>query len=258
MKKKKAEKEEALEADADAKVEAETEEAGTLTAVSSMQEHEMVELGVDKETAIGIAENDEEDNDNRNHQHGDDSDEGDSSGPELGDVIAITDPNYENIESPKKENQGKKKNETKKEQKKKGEKDIEKQTIKRETGVRHKNPTKQDMGVRPYIQIFKDLAQAHRSDPVTFAWAQGGDYYSFEESLALGSGYPAFVAVSVNKMKYAPLTGSFSQKNIESFIRSLIAGKQSLFTLREAPKVSSVTAWDGKDAQPQAHDSIEL
>jgi len=121
-----------------------------------MQEHEMVELGVDKETAIGIAENDEEDNDNRNHQHGDDSDEGDSSGPELGDVIAITDPNYENIESPKKENQGKKKNETKKEQKKKGEKDIEKQTIKRETGVRHKNPTKQDMGVRPYIQIFKD------------------------------------------------------------------------------------------------------
>lgn len=108
------------------------------------------------------------------------------------------------------------------------------------------------------IQTLKDLAQSFRADPVTFIWAQGGDYFSLEESLGLGSGYPALVALSVNKMKYAPLTGSFSQKNNEFFVKSLIQGKQSLFNLREAPKVSSVNTWDGKDAAPQQHDSIEL
>jgi len=108
-----------------------------------------------------------------------------------------------------------------------------------------------------YIQIFKDLAKAHRADPVTFIWAQGGDYFGLEESLALGSGYPAFVGLSVNKMKYAPMTGSFNQKNIESFVKSLIGGKQSLFNLREAPKISSVQGWDGQDAQPQ-YEASEL
>jgi protein disulfide-isomerase A6 len=109
-----------------------------------------------------------------------------------------------------------------------------------------------------YIQIFKDLAQAHRSDPVTFVWAQGGDYYSFEESLALGSGYPALVGLSINKMKYATLAGSFNAKNIGSFVTSLIAGKQPLFNLREAPKINDVNQWDGKDAQPQQVESIDL
>jgi len=104
-----------------------------------------------------------------------------------------------------------------------------------------------------YIQIFKDLAQSHRSDPITFIWAQGGDYYSFEESLALGSGYPAFVGLSINKMKYAPLTGSFNQKNIDTLVKTLIAGKQPLFNLREAPKINTVNEWNGQDAQPQQH-----
>jgi len=108
-----------------------------------------------------------------------------------------------------------------------------------------------------YIQIFSDLAKSHRSDPVTFSWAQGGDYYALEESLGLGSGYPAFVGLSVNKMKYAPLTGSFSQKNIELFVKSLITGKQPLFNLREAPKINKVNEWDGKDSQPQ-YTSSEL
>jgi len=108
------------------------------------------------------------------------------------------------------------------------------------------------------IEILKDLAKAHRADPVTFLWAQGGDYYSLEESLALGSGYPALVAISVNKMKYAPLTGSFSQKNAETFIKTLIAGKLSLFNLREAPKIGTVNTWDGKDGQPPQYEGIEL
>jgi len=109
-----------------------------------------------------------------------------------------------------------------------------------------------------YIQIFRDLATAHRADPITFSWAQGGDYYALEESLGLGSGYPAFVALSVNKMKYAPLTGAFSQKNIDAFVKTLLNGKQPLFNLREAPKISGVNEWDGKDAPAPKYEEIDL
>lgn len=109
-----------------------------------------------------------------------------------------------------------------------------------------------------YIKIFQNLAANHRADPITFSWAQGGDYYGLEESLGLGSGYPAFVALSVNKMKYAPLTGSFNEKNIDLFVKTLLAGKQPLFNLREAPKIGTAKEWDGKDAPAQTHESYEL
>jgi protein disulfide-isomerase A6 len=109
-----------------------------------------------------------------------------------------------------------------------------------------------------YISIFQELAKSNRANPVTFIWAQGGDYYNFEESLALGSGYPALVGLSVNKMKYATLAGSFNQKNIESFVRSLIGGKQPLFNLREVPKIKTVTPWDGKNSRPASYDTADL
>jgi protein disulfide-isomerase A6 len=101
-----------------------------------------------------------------------------------------------------------------------------------------------------YIEILQELSKSNRANPVTFLWSQGGDNYAIEESLALGSGYPALVAISVNKMKYAPLAGSFEKKNIDTFLKNLLAGKQPLFNLREVPKIKTVASWDGKDSKP--------
>jgi len=102
-----------------------------------------------------------------------------------------------------------------------------------------------------YIEVLQELAKSNRANPVTFLWAQGGDYYPIEESLGLASGYPSIVAISVNKMKYAHLAGSFSKKNVDTFVKSLIAGKQGLFDLREAPKIKNVNPWDGRESRPQ-------
>lgn len=108
-----------------------------------------------------------------------------------------------------------------------------------------------------YIEVLQELSNENRVNPVTFSWSQGGDYYGVEESLGLGSGYPAFVAMSVNKMKYATLTGSYNKKNLDLFIKSLISGKQPLFNLREVPKFKTVSKWDGND-QKQASESVDL
>jgi len=104
-----------------------------------------------------------------------------------------------------------------------------------------------------YIEVLQELAKSNRANPVTFLWTQGGDYYDLEESLGLGSGYPALVAMSVNKMKYATLTGSFNKKNIDTFIKTLLSGKQPLFNLRETPKVKTVNKWDGNDSKPKQY-----
>jgi len=109
-----------------------------------------------------------------------------------------------------------------------------------------------------YIQLLQDLAKSNRANPVTFIWAQGGDYYPIEESLGLASGYPSLVAISVNKMKYAQLAGSFESRNVELFVRGLIAGKQGLFNLREVPKITSVSKWDGRESKPTQYESVDL
>jgi len=72
----------------------------------------------------------------------------------------------------------------------------------------------------------------------------------------LGSGYPALVALSVTKMKYTNMRGSFTKKGVESFINGLVSGKEGLGDLRVAPKWSSVNAWDGRDAKPQVSDDF--
>ena len=108
-----------------------------------------------------------------------------------------------------------------------------------------------------YIEVLQELSKSNRANPVAFLWAQGGDYYPIEESLGLASGYPSLVAISVNKMKYAQLAGSFSKKNVDTFVKSLIAGKQGLFNLREVPKIKNVNAWDGKESKPQ-YDAVDL
>lgn len=109
-----------------------------------------------------------------------------------------------------------------------------------------------------YIDILQELSKSNRANPVTFLWAQGGDYYDLEEKLGLAAGYPSFVALAVNKMKYAPLTGAFDKKNIDTFVKSLISGKHPVFDLKDVPRVKPVTKWDGKSSKPTQYEGVDL
>ena len=63
-------------------------------------------------------------------------------------------------------------------------------------------------------------------------------------------GYPAVIALSVKKMKYATMKGTFTQKKLSKFVIGLMTGRESLATLRVVPKPTKATEWDGKDKQP--------
>jgi protein disulfide-isomerase A6 len=53
-------------------------------------------------------------------------------------------------------------------------------------------------------------------------WAQGGDFFEYEEKLNLSFGYPAVVALNYGKKKYSIFRSSFSAKNLENYIKSTI------------------------------------
>lgn len=63
-------------------------------------------------------------------------------------------------------------------------------------------------------------------------------------------GYPAVVALSLDREAYAVQRGSFSEKAITTFLHSITTGRQPTIKLSAIPEVVTVELWDGKDGTP--------
>ena len=85
-------------------------------------------------------------------------------------------------------------------------------------------------------------------------WAQGGDHFQFEDKFNLSFGYPAVIAVSPSKSRFAVMKASFTDEGLIEFTKGVLAGKQSLNDFKEYGKISKVAKWDGKDAKPPTDD----
>lgn len=52
--------------------------------------------------------------------------------------------------------------------------------------------------------------------------------YEFEEVFGLSFGYPALMAMSNSKNKYSVMRGSFTERNVGSYVIGLMTGKEPL------------------------------
>ena len=110
-----------------------------------------------------------------------------------------------------------------------------------------------------YISLLEDLTKKFKGQPFSFLWAQGGDYYEFEEALNLQSGYPAVVALSLSKSVFSVMRSSYTKKNLELYINGLLSGKEASYKLNGSPKIKKVEKWDGEDKkQEKVVDNEEL
>jgi len=91
-------------------------------------------------------------------------------------------------------------------------------------------------------------------NPLSFMWAQGGDHFQFEDKFNLSFGYPAVIAVSPSKSRFAIMRAAFTDEGLLDFTKGVLAGKQSLNSFQEYGKISKVAKWDGKDAKPPQDD----
>jgi protein disulfide-isomerase A6 len=101
-----------------------------------------------------------------------------------------------------------------------------------------------------YLQSIATVAQRNRRHPFQFFWLQAGDQMDTERQLNLGFGFPAVVAISPNKSKFAILKGSFSEDKLGDFLSDLMSGKVSLDDLKAKLAIKKADKWDGKDAKP--------
>eukprot|EP00960_Hanusia_phi_P039623 753955-Hanusia_phi.AAC.5 len=82
-----------------------------------------------------------------------------------------------------------------------------------------------------------------------FMWTSGGESYELEEKMGLGFGYPALVAISPSKRRYAVMRGKFEITDIDSFLSNVLRGREATSELKPwPPSFAKYPAWDGKDA----------
>jgi len=102
-----------------------------------------------------------------------------------------------------------------------------------------------------YLADFNVVVKGSGKHPIKFLWSEGGAQYELEEQLALSFGYPALIAVHLEK-GYAIHRGDFSQQSIRSFISQIMSRSASIQPVPKGgfKKVATVKPWDGKDAPP--------
>lgn len=102
-----------------------------------------------------------------------------------------------------------------------------------------------------YLDVVVQAAKKSRGKPLKFIWAQAGDFYKLEQTLGLGSGYPAVVGLSMTKGRNALMRSAFNLEEVETFVRKLLLGNVPLTEYKALPTLATVVAWDGLDHQPE-------
>jgi hypothetical protein len=74
-----------------------------------------------------------------------------------------------------------------------------------------------------------------------FAPQVGGDQLLLEQTLGLGFGYPAVVAISGSKRRFAIQRDAFGEANIAKFVKDIVSGKQSTNAVEKWPDLKAVT-----------------
>jgi protein disulfide-isomerase A6 len=104
-------------------------------------------------------------------------------------------------------------------------------------------------GRQAYIQSLSKVAKTHRKN-FSFLWFEAGSGQTdLEEALGLTFGFPALVAVSLDRQALAVLHGAFRDTNIQTFLFGITTGRQAVLPLTAALSVATTTPWDGQDGQ---------
>ncbi len=106
-------------------------------------------------------------------------------------------------------------------------------------------------GRRKYIGVLEAGGKKNVQYPLYYFWAQAYDQKALEKVFNLGSGYPAVVAISYSKKKYAVMRGTYTVEGVASFLSDLMRGYERLYDYKELPALKDVQKWDGSDPKTE-------
>eukprot|EP00920_Eleutheroschizon_duboscqi_P033088 GHVT01079873.1.p1 GENE.GHVT01079873.1~~GHVT01079873.1.p1 ORF type:complete len:365 (-),score=83.09 GHVT01079873.1:680-1774(-) len=101
-------------------------------------------------------------------------------------------------------------------------------------------------GRMKYLNTLNDVVKGPAvSIPVNFLWSQGGDQLDVEEQLNLKFGWPAVIAVNLEKQKFAIHRGDFGTESLSTFLTSLVSGLVAVAPLPSPlPTIKTVSKWE--------------
>lgn len=99
-----------------------------------------------------------------------------------------------------------------------------------------------------YMEKVRGAAKKSKNPYLSVIWSEGGAQPELEAAAGLTFGFPALVALSVEKKAFAVHVGSFSVDAMATFLGGLTTGTTRTQPLTEVPKIVSVDPWDEKDA----------
>lgn len=114
-------------------------------------------------------------------------------------------------------------------------------------------------GRQPYLDALSSLGEKYKSRPWGLVWAEAGAQPNLEAAFDVGgAGYPALVALSPKKMRYAKHTGVFETAGLNRFIDGVISGFVRTVESPDLPKVVDTVPWDGGDGEQIVEEEFDL
>ena len=108
-----------------------------------------------------------------------------------------------------------------------------------------------------YLETLKKASTVGRGKPINFLWAQGGDFFDYEDKLGLSFGFPALMVVNNQKKKFAIMREAFELDAVKTYLQRILIGRESLYDLPpNMPKLKKVSKWDGKDMVMETTDDL--
>jgi protein disulfide-isomerase A6 len=95
-----------------------------------------------------------------------------------------------------------------------------------------------------YLEILKVTAKKYRKNPLKYLWAQAGDFLELEKLFGVGFGYPSIAGISLMKNKFALMTSSYINEEIELFSKRLLRGNLPLTEYKDLPSIQTVPLWN--------------
>jgi len=102
------------------------------------------------------------------------------------------------------------------------------------------------------IEMVQTLSKSFRGTPFRFLWFEGASQTKFEQKLEMTFGFPAVVAVNLDKSIYCIHRFSFNEKALSTFLYSITSGRAATYKLQDVQLSSiivDVDEWDGEDGE---------
>jgi len=109
------------------------------------------------------------------------------------------------------------------------------------------------------IAALKKTAKKHKASGLHWLWTARGLQPDVEEKIFRStSAFPAFATFNGLKKAVVPFSKGFSEDAFDQWVSALSSGRSKAFIVSDFPTVTTVAAWDGKDAPEEDFDEPSL